>query len=127
MPAETTPVDAHVQTLRKLNDDYIASVAASDVRRFEQLLSHDFLNSNPDGTLVDRAQFLAQIARPVTISNLASEDVNIRVMGDFAIIHARTTYRKPDGQPAAGRYTDIWALREGRWVCVAAHVTRNAA
>ena len=33
----------------------------------------------------------------------------MRLMGDFAIIHARTTFTLPDGRPGAGRYTDIWA------------------
>src|SRR4051812_33231482 len=120
-----TPVDAHVATLKKLNQAYIDSVAASDVRRFEELLADDFLNTNADGTLVNRAQFLMQIAKPLTVSNFKCEDVLIRVMNDFAIIHARTTYRKADGQPGAGRYTDMWALRDGRWVCVAAHVMRG--
>jgi len=45
-------------------------------------------------------------------------------MGNFAIIHARTTYQTPAGK-SAGRYTDIWSRREGRWVCIAAHVTRG--
>jgi ketosteroid isomerase-like protein len=112
-------------TLRKLNDDYIRSVQMSDVRRFDEILSDDFLNSNPDGSLVDRAGFLAQIARPVTISNLKAEDVRIRVIGDMAVIHARTTYTTADGRAAAGRYTDIWVRRQGRWLAVAAHVTRG--
>jgi hypothetical protein len=43
----------------------------------------------------------------------------------MAIIHARTVYRKRDGQEGAGRYTDIWARRGARWECVAAHVTRG--
>src|SRR5690606_11594742 len=81
--------------------------------------------SNPDGTLVDRAAFLEQTARPVTISNLQAEDVNVRLMGDFAIIHARTTYLTADGTPASGRYTDVWARRDGQWLCVSAHVTRG--
>jgi hypothetical protein len=46
-------------------------------------------------------------------------------MGDFAIIHARTTYTKADGKAGAGRYTDMWALRNGSWLCVAAHVMRG--
>jgi len=117
--------DHHIETLHKLNRDYIASVAKSDVRRFEELLSEDFLNTNPDGSLVNRAQFLAQIAKPITVANFDCEDVRIRVMGDFAIVHARTTYMKPDGQPGAGRYTDMWALRGDHWLCVAAHVTRG--
>jgi hypothetical protein len=41
-----------------------------------------------------------------------------------ALIHARTTYTKEDGRAGAGRYTDIWQRRDGRWLCVAAHVTR---
>jgi ketosteroid isomerase-like protein len=45
-------------------------------------------------------------------------------MGDFAIIHAATRYTKPDGAEGRGRYTDVWARRNGRWLCVSAHVTR---
>lgn len=112
-------------TLQQLNQDYIESVQTANIRRFGEILAGDFLNSNPDGSLVDRAGFIAQIARPVTISNFQAEDVRIRVMGDVAIIHGRTTYTKQDGQAAAGRYTDVWARRQGRWLCVAAHVTRG--
>jgi len=52
-----------------------------------------------------------------------AHDVNIRLMGDFAIIHARTTYDAPDARPGAGRYTDVWARRQGRWLAVSTHVT----
>jgi ketosteroid isomerase-like protein len=112
------------ETLFRLNRDYIRSVQASDVRRFGEILADDFRCSNPDGSLVDRAGFLAQTARPVAISNLEAHDVEIRVMGDFAIIHARTTYTRPDGGVGAGRYTDVWARQQGRWLAVSAHVTR---
>jgi len=110
--------------LEQLNRNYVRSVQESDVRWFDENLTQDFLNSNPDGSLVDRAGFLAQIAKPVTIAGLKAEDVRIRVLGDVAIIHARTTYRKPDGQGGGGRYTDIWQRKGARWLCVAAHVTR---
>jgi ketosteroid isomerase-like protein len=112
--------------LEQLNRNYVRSVQESDVRWFDENLTQDFLNSNPDGSLVDRTGFLAQIGRPVTIANLKAEEVRIRVLGDVAIIHARTTYRKPDGQNGAGRYTDIWQRKGARWLCVAAHVTRSS-
>ncbi|PYO04198.1 MAG: DUF4440 domain-containing protein, partial [Candidatus Rokuibacteriota bacterium] len=54
-----------LQTLEQLNRDYISSVQNSDVRRFDEILAEDFLCSNPDGSLVDRAGFLVQTARPV--------------------------------------------------------------
>ena len=74
MPAETmTRTDLEV--LEQLNRDYITSVQTSDVRRFDEILAEDFVCSNPDGSLVDRDAFLAQTARPVTISNLTAHDV----------------------------------------------------
>ena len=110
--------------LAALNDDYIRSVQQGDVARFRDILAEDFLCSNPDGTLLDKAGFLEQTARPVTISGLATEDVLIRILGDVAIIHARTRYRTATGEARQGRYTDVWARREGRWLAVSAHVTR---
>src|ERR1051326_1480235 len=118
-----TSTASDMASLEELNAGYIRSVATSDVKWFEQHLSDDFVNSNADGTLSDRAAFLAAIARPLPLRNFPCEDVRIRVFGDTAIIHGRTRYQKPDGQPGAGRYTDVWAKRGGRWVCVCADVT----
>ena len=125
MQADAVANNFDADILQKLNRDYVKSVQMSDVRRFNEILAEDFLNTNPDGSLVDRAAFLEQIARPATITDLEAHDVRIRVLGDVAIIHARTTYTKPDGQAASGRYTDIWARRQGRWLAVAAHVSRG--
>ena len=123
--AMLNPSSSDLTTLLRLNQDYIDSVQHSNVQRFSEILADDFLCSLPDGSLIDRAQFLSQTARPVTISKLAAEDVNVRIMGDMAIIHARTTYQTADGKAGAGRYTDVWARRDGRWLAVSAHVTRN--
>lgn len=107
-----------------LNRDYINSVQNSDVRRFDEILAPDFYCSNPDRSLVDRAGFLKQTAQPVAIRNLTAEDVLIRIIGDVAIIHARTSYLMPDGGAGAGRYTDVWTKINGQWLAVSAHVTR---
>lgn len=120
----TTATRSELDILQDLNRDYIRSVQHSDVRRFDEILADDFLCSNPDGSLIDRAAFLKQTAAPVAISNLEARDVVVRIMGDVAIIHARTTYTRPDGTEGSGRYTDVWARRGGRWLAVSAHVTR---
>ena len=110
--------------LTSLNRVYINSVQNSDLKRFDEILADDFCCSNPDKSLVNRAGFLKQTAVPVTIRNLEAHDVNIRLMGDFAIIHARTSYTTADGKSGSGRYTDVWARRNGRWLAVSAHVSR---
>ena len=111
--------------LTTLNTDYINSVQHGDVARFDEILDADFYCSNPDGSLVDRQGFLAQIAKSPGISDIEPHDVLVRIMGDFAIIHARTTYTTLDGRAGSGRYTDIWARRDGKWLAVAAHVGRT--
>ena len=123
MPTKTAP-ESDLDTLLALNRDYINSVQTSDVRRFDEILAEDFFCSNPDGSLVDRQGFLKQTAQPVKISNLEAHDVSVRIMGPFAIIHARTRYTGPDGRAGSGRYTDVWARRDNRWLAVSAHVTR---
>ena len=110
--------------LTALNRDYINSVQNSDVKRFDEILAEDFYCSNPDKSLVDRAAFLKQTAIPLTIRNLEAHDVKIRLMGDFAIIHARTRYTTAEGNQGSGCYTDVWARQNGRWLAVSAHVSR---
>jgi ketosteroid isomerase-like protein len=112
-----TATRSDLDALTALNRDYIHSVQHGDVQRFDEILAEDFLCSNPDGSLVDKKQFLAQTARPVTISGLSVQEVRVRILGDVAIIHARTSY-------TAVGYTDVWARRDGKWLAVSAHVTR---
>jgi ketosteroid isomerase-like protein len=139
-----TAARSDLDALTVLNLDYIHSVQHGDVQRFEEILAEDFLCSNPDASLVDKKQFLAQTARPVTISGLSAQEVRVRILGDVAIIHgglsaqevrvrilgdvaiihARTSYTTADGEQRNGRYTDVWARRDGRWLAVSAHVTR---
>jgi ketosteroid isomerase-like protein len=119
-----TDQGSDLDELTMLNRDYIASVQGGDVARFDQILADDFVCSNPDASLVDRAAFLEQTARPVTIVGLTAKDVRIRILGDVAIIHARTSYTTASGEHRNGRYTDVWARRDGRWLAVSAHVTR---
>ncbi|MBN8943468.1 MAG: nuclear transport factor 2 family protein [Rhizobiales bacterium] len=117
--------NSDLEALTRLNLDYINSVQNGDVARFDEILADDFLCSNPDGSLIDRAQFLVQTAQRVTITGLTAHDVKIRIIGDVAIIHAETRYTTADGRLARGRYTDVWARRQGRWLAVSAHVTRG--
>src|SRR6516165_7239115 len=110
-----------VDTLATLNHDFVVSVENRDLKRLEEILADDFMVSTPDGSLLDKAEFLKLTAQPVKISGLVAEDVQIRLLGDFAIIHGRFNSRSADGKQRRGRYTDNWARRDGTWVAVSAH------
>jgi len=120
----TGPAPSDHDVLLGLNEAYIRSVQEGDVAWFREHLAEDFCCSNPDASLVDKAGFLTQTARPVTIRGLSISEVKIRELGDVAIIHARTHSLTTDGDERSGRYTDVWARRGGRWLAVSAHVTR---
>jgi hypothetical protein len=121
--APNGPLD--LDLLLRLNDDYITSIQTADVKRFSEILADDFLCTLSDGTLLSRAEFLKMVAKPSPIGNLRADKVNVRLMGDFAIVHASTSFTFPDGSAGSGRYTDVWARRRGAWLAVAAHVTRR--
>ena len=93
--------------------------------RFDEILQRWSDEGRTPPSLLDRKAFLQQTAKPVTIRNLQAHDVTVRLMGDFAIIHARTSYTLGDGTESGGRYTDVWARRNGKWLAVSAHVTRK--
>jgi ketosteroid isomerase-like protein len=99
----------------------VTLVAASTLKG----LAPDFLCTLADGTLIDRDQFLANAATPTTAHGLQVHDVIVRVLGDAAIVHAATSFTHPDGRPGRGRYTDVWARRDGRWLAVAAQFMRQ--
>lgn len=123
MAAHTTATD--LDELLRRNDAYIEAVKASSTRQFELILAVDFVCTLPDGTLLDRAAFLQRSAAPSSIGNLVVHDVNVRLFGDLAIVHAATTFTRVDGTSGTGRYTDVWARRDGRWLAVAAQFARN--
>jgi hypothetical protein len=115
---------ADLDALHDLNRRYIDAVQAGDVGFFKEFLAETFYCSNPDGTLVDRDGFLAQTVRTIKITGLRAHDVLIRLFGEIAIIHARTSYLLPDHRQGSGRYTDVWVRIEGKWKALSAHVTR---
>ena len=120
-----TTVADDLHTLEALNRGYLLAAEKSDVAWYTEHLAVDYRATNPDGSFVDRAGFLARIARPHSFTNFRAPDVRIQPLGDVALIHASFEDTRPDGSHGRGRYTDIWQLRGGRWLCVSAHFTRS--
>ena len=80
------------------------------------------MSSLPDFLLRNEKQFLEMMAAPRPFTELKMDDVRIRLLGDFAIIHSHMTFRTKDGVLRQGRYTDDWQRPDGKWLCVAANV-----
>jgi ketosteroid isomerase-like protein len=112
---------AERRTLEALNQGYLRAAEHADLEWYREHLADDYLCSTVDGALSDKAGFLDRIALRRGGSDFAAHDVRIRFVGDLALVHAGFSCTRRDGQVGRGRYTDVYARRGGRWLCVSAH------
>lgn len=117
--------------LRMLNANYVRAFRDADVAWYDAHLSADYTVINSDGSLHDRARALAEFAKPVFATSIRSfpvDKVRVRRFDDVALIHAENDFELKDGRKGINRYTDIWHRQaDGRWRCVAAHITTHKA
>lgn len=116
--------------LHALNDHYVRAFREADVAWYAEHLAADYLVVQSDGSLHDRAAALERFARPTFATSMRSfpvDRVKVRRFDDVALIHAENAYELLDGRRGISRYTDIWHQRDGRWRCVAAHITPHNA
>ncbi len=98
-----------------------------DSRALDAMLGAHFVNTEYDGEVSDRTQFLAGIRDPqFNLSSLTIQDTKVSMYGDSAVVTG--TYRTKgtyQGKPYEhiGRFTDTWVFAEGRWQCVASHTS----
>lgn len=83
-----------------------------------------------DGSVRTKAQDLAAIKSGQTkISSMVTDDIKVRIYGDAAVVTGRNTVKVIwMGKDISGqeRWTDTWIKSNGRWQCVATHVSSIA-
>ena len=120
------PTGDDFAVLRALNENYVKAFRESDVAWYDAHLAPDYVVISSDGSFHDRAAALANFAKPTFATHMKSfpvDRVTVRRFGDVALIHAENAYELKDGRKGVSRYTDIWHKRDGRWLCIAAHIT----
>jgi ketosteroid isomerase-like protein len=124
------PTGDDLEVLRRLNEGYVRAFRESDVAWYDAHLAPDYIAIVGDGGYQDREATLAAFAEPTFATHMKSfpvDQVTIRRFADVALIHAENAYELKDGKRGVSRYTDIWYKRDGRWRCVAAHITVHKA
>lgn len=120
------PTGDDLSVLRALNEGYVEAFRSADVAWYDAHLAPDYVVVYGDGSFHDRAAALADFAEPYFATHMKSfpvDDVSIRRYGDVALIRAENAYELKDGRKGVNRYTDIWLKQDGRWRCIAAHIT----
>lgn len=96
-----------------------------DFATIEASLAPGYTFTLPDGKIVTRDRFLADMRawwRPLAVEN---SEQQVRVISSVAIINGKALYHwQAKGKPveeAREQYTDTYAFNDGRWQRVASH------
>jgi ketosteroid isomerase-like protein len=98
-----------------------------DASALAGMIGDKFVNTEWDGEISDRGQFLADIANPqFKPTTLNIQDVKVTLYRNTAVVtgiyHTKGSYQGK-AYDHAGRFTDTWVLQESNWQCVASHTS----
>ncbi|MGH9546751.1 MAG: nuclear transport factor 2 family protein [Terriglobales bacterium] len=96
-----------------------------DAKAVSDLVSDGFVYTDYDGTVMNKAEFLADLKDPdYRASMIANDEARVISYKNAAIVvgtyHSKGTYKhRPFDH--YGRFTDTWLYQNNKWQCVASH------
>ena len=100
----------------------------SDRATIDRIIAPDWTTISITGRMLTRADVMAEFFRDgkSPIAKMTIDDVRVRLLGDVAVVTGRTTARAIGSDAdVVLRFTDVFALRDGRWQIVASQGTRS--
>jgi hypothetical protein len=118
-------VTADASRLIALENAWNQAQLHHDSKAVSSLISDGFIYTDYDGTVMNKAQFLADLKDPDYRATLiANDEARVVSYVNAAIVvgtyHSKGTYKR---QPFEhyGRFTDTWLYVNNKWQCVASH------
>src|SRR5262244_175836 len=110
-----------------LEQQWLQSQKTNNPELVEPLIADKFVATGPDGKVTGKAELLAE-AKATKYSSMEYEDVKVTLFGDTAIATGGSRAKGTDasGKPMDEhvRWTDAWVkMPNGKWQCVASHVS----
>jgi ketosteroid isomerase-like protein len=124
-PAEDSAADE--SKLVALENAWNQAQLRHDAKALNELVPDTFVYTDYDGTVMNKAQFLADLKDPAYRATvITNQGVKVYSYPNVAIVvgtyHTKGTYKR---QPFEhyGRFTDTWIFHNHKWECVASHTT----
>ena len=118
---------ADVSMLIALENAWNQAQLHHDAKALDALVADNFITTDNDGVLMNKAQFLADAKdTSYDATTMANTDVKVILYKDTAVVagiyHSKgTSAGKPFDHH--GRFTDTWIQQNGKWQCVASHTS----
>jgi ketosteroid isomerase-like protein len=121
-------VESDQQMLVRLEREWNEAFYRKDVARIQELLADEFTATYDDGSRGDKARELALVTEfDQQVESAIQDEFKVKVFGETAVVwFTLNVVGIKQGQRAELKlsYTDVWILRNGRWLCVSTQSTR---
>jgi ketosteroid isomerase-like protein len=98
-----------------------------DTKALDSLLASSLVYIDYDGSLMNKAQFLASARQPALHPEIiTNESMTVEIYGDSAVVNGvdrEKGVNKGKSYLRRGRFTDTWVKVNGTWQCVASQST----
>lgn len=115
------------KAIAALENQWLKSQQTNNPDLASPLLAGKFMYTSETGKLMDKAQYLAD-AKATKYASMEYTDMMIEVFGDTIIARGEARYAGTDASgkrmDGAVRFTDTWVrVHQGKWECIASHVS----
>lgn len=118
------------EELIRVAQEWDRAMVENDAEAIGRYMAEDWTIIGPDGSVGDKATFLALVkSRALSHDVMESNDIQVRVYGDTAVITAwGVSGGKYQGQAfrEVERSSCVFVRQEGQWRCVLTHLSRLA-
>lgn len=113
------------QDILRIGWQIFEAIKAKDVTTLGRFIASDFVHRSPDGSELDKAQFLENIrTMPVEVTGIRGEHERVRLLGEVAVMtgvqHANWRQGETQGISSVA-FTDVFQLRGNAWILVLAY------
>lgn len=132
MAAQQQPADAGSgvsAAIQQLEQTRFDAIRRKDNATLNDMLDNALVWVNPDGVQSSKANYLASLRSTKSeMVDISAESMTVHVFESTAIVFG--IYREKglkNGRPflQRARFIDTWALKHGKWVCIAATATSS--
>ena len=125
--ADSHNPDPVEKALLKIEADLVGALVRSDVAVFERHFGDTFSFIGPDGTVQNRAEWVADMkSGALKMASSANDEFKIQVHGNAAVVTYRSTDKGTyNGMDISGQYrwTDVFVKKGNRWLIVSSQGT----
>lgn len=120
------PVSAEDE-IKQIEIEWGEAFERGDIATLDRFMAEEYILTDPLGNVRNKTESLAAIkTNDVFFESSNSDNVNVRINGDTAVVTGRSTFKgRYKGWSMAGQYqyTDVLVRRSGAWQAVSSHIT----